>query len=306
MKVFVTGGTGFVGRFLVGALVDQGHQVKVLVRKKEDVALIKKMGAQPILGDLTSIRPKHGQRIDVVYHLAAIRSAWGHPWKDYYQTNVSGTVNLLEAFSKVKHFVFISSVKAAHPQTFYGKSKFQAEREALKFSKKEKLPLTIIRPAIVYGPRDDPSGMMPKLLRLIKNRRFLMVGGGENRLHLVYIDDLVQALLLVNKKRGKGRIYTIAGEKSIKLNRLVSLIAQEFKVRIIPIKIPLSLANLAGMVLEKLFQEEPIVTRNKVKTITEDIVYPITKAKKKLGYSPQVDYPEGIKKTADWYKKQWQ
>lgn len=306
MKVLVTGGTGFIGKFLVEALVQEGDQVKVLVRKEKDIALIKKLGAQPILGDLASINSKHLFEVDVVYHLAAIRTNWGRPWEDYYQTNVLGTKNLLTASKgKVKHFIFISSVKAVHPKTPYGKSKLLAEKEALKFSRKERLSLTIIRPAIVYGPKDDPSGMMPKLLRLIKSGLFITIGPGKNRLHLVYIDDLIQALLSAAKKRGQRRIFTIAAERPIELNRLVSLIAQEFKVKVIPIKIPVFLAKFVGMMMEKVFRNKPVVTRNKVEMITEDGVLRINKAKKELGYSPKVDYPEGIKKTVNWYKKQW-
>ena len=306
MKILVTGGTGFIGQFLVKALVQRGDQVKVLVRQKKGINLMKKWGAEPILGNLTTLKPRDLHGIDVVYHLAAIRTSWGHPWEDYYQTNVLGTRNLLAASQgKVKHFILMSSYKAVHPKSPYGQSKFLAEKEAVKFFKKEKLPLTIIRPAIVYGPRDDSSGMIPKLFRLIKNRIYITVGSGKNRLHLVYIDDLIRALLLAAKKKGRGRIYTIAGERPIELNQLVSLIAQEFKVKLLPVKIPLLFANLTGAILEPFFKEEPIVTRNKVKTLTENTVFRIDKAKREIGYLPQVDYLEGIKKTVAWYQKQW-
>lgn len=310
MKVLVTGGTGFIGKHLLKALVSQGYKVEVLVRKTEDQEKVKKFGAKAILGnlgDLKSLR-KIVSRVDICYHLAAIRNDWGYSWKDYSQDNVEATRNLLTALSgQLKHFIFISSVKASHPTTLYGKSKLQAEKIVLEFFSKKSLPLTIIRPAIVYGPEDSYSGMMPKLIRLIKNGRFLMVGDGENRLHLVYINDLVQAFLLAAKRLGQGKIYTIASEKPLKLKDLVNLISNELKVKILPLKIPIVFAKITGMILEKIYpllsKNEPLVTRNKVETITGDHIYDISYAKKELGFSPQVDYPEGIKKTINWYKQ---
>lgn len=308
MKVLITGGTGFIGKQLVKACIKKGDQVTVLTRSSRSQGRIKKVGATPLVGKMDNLAflKKAIKGMEIVYHLAAIRSDWGYSWKEYYQANVLGTKNLLTAsLGQVKHFILVSSVKADEPTTLYGKSKLQAEKIALQFFKRKNLPLTIIRPAIVYGPGDSASGMMPKLIKLIRKGFFLIVGSGKNRLHLVYIDDLIQALLLAAEKKGRGRIYIVAGQKPIKLKKLVSLIAKECRARVFPFKVPIPLANLAGLVLEKLFSCEPPVTRHKVKTITADKIYDISKTRKELGYSPKIDYYQGAKKTVRWYLKRW-
>lgn len=306
-KVFVTGGTGFVGQNLIKALVRKGFAVKALVRKRKDFTFIKKLGAFPVLGDLSSIKSKDLKDIDIVYHCAAIRADWGYTWDDYYRSNVLGIKNLLEAsLNQVKHFIFVSSVKAAHPNTLYGKSKLWAEKEALKYYREKNLPLTIIRPTIVYGPGDDQSGMMVKFIKLIKNHFFMTIGSGENRLHLIYIDDLVKGFLLAGQKKGKGQIYNLAYQKPIKIKDLVSLIAQILGVWQWPFKLPFALAMSVGFILEKLGKgNEPVINRNKVRLITSDFVYQIEKTQKELGFSPKTDYPEGLQKTIEDTLKKW-
>lgn len=307
MKIFITGSTGFIGKFLLKALLNQKDELITLVRDEKKAKKLEKEKVKVILGNLDekNTLQKTLIGIDLVFHLAAIRNDWGYSWEEYYRTNVLGTKNLLKAAykNKVKHFIFVSSVKAAHPSTPYGKSKFLAEKEVLKYFKKG-LPVTIIRPAIVYGPNDHFSGMMPKLLRLIKKGLFLIVGTGENRVHLVYIDDLIKALLLASQKSGFGKIFIIASEKPIKLKDLTSLIANQFKVKLLPFKVPLFLANITGLILEKLFKNfniEPVVTRNKVKTITADEVYDIALAQKELNFVSKINYKDGLKKTIEWY-----
>lgn len=312
MRIFVTGGTGFIGKHLVRALVKNGHQVQVLVRKKEDLTGVQKLGAKGVLGDLEDKRflREALSGYGLCYHLAAIRSDWGYSWQDYYHTNVELTRNLLEAAAgQIKQFILISSVKADHPITPYGKSKQEVEKLALNSFRKKNLPITIIRPAIVYGPGDSFLGMMPKLIRLIKNARFITVGSGKNRLHLLYVDDLIQALILAGKSLGTGEIYTIASEKPITLNALTSLVAQKLKVKILPVKIPVFLANFAGIVFERLYPlvslNEPPITKSKVQTITYDKIYDISKAQKELGFAPYINYEEGIELTIDDYLKRW-
>lgn len=302
MKILVTGGTGFIGNYLVKYLKKKNNEIFVLSRNKKNVDLINSLGAIPLVGDIKDKKflIKCLTGVDICFHLAAIRSDWGYSWDDYYQANVVFTENLLKAsVGKIKHFIYLSSVKAIIPDTPYGKSKLLGEKMALKYFTQQNLPLTIVRPAIVYGPGDDPSGFMNKLISLIMSGKFLIVGSGKNLFQMVYISDLIDALWLAMKEKGKGNVFTIAGKDSVALNNLVSIIKDNLGKNIIPLKIPVCIAKIIGLLTEKLFpyisQKEPIITRNKVRILTESKVYDISKAESLLSYRPKVGCKEGIK-----------
>lgn len=305
MKIFLTGATGFIGYALVGALVQEGHNVKVLIRNKADQNKFVNLKVEVIVGSLDddSLLNRELEGIDVVYHLAAIRRDWGHSWSSYRQTNVFLTEKIVTAaVRKVKHFILISSVKANNPESNYAMSKKEAEDITRRICICNRLPLTIIRPAIVYGPGDHRDGMIPKLIGLIKSRKFFIVGNGQNRIHLVYITDLISALVSAGSKKGNADTYTIAGEKPITLSCLAELIARELKTPIFPLKIPYFLAYFSAFLFELAckslsLKTEPLLTVGKLKTITQDHIYDIKAAKEKLNFSPKVNYQDGIKKT---------
>ena len=155
--------------------------------------------------------------IDRVFHLASIRgSGWSFCDEKVYRVNVGMTQNLLEASLRegVRQFVYISSVSVyghpcggpidedypCSPKTRYGMTKHRSETLVREFHEREKLPMTIVRPVITYGPRDS-EGMVQKLCSLINSRRYLTVGNGENRIHLIYIDDLIEGLMLAINHR---------------------------------------------------------------------------------------------------------
>ena len=305
MNIFLTGGTGFIGYALVGALVQDGHNVKVLIRNKADRNKFVNLKVKIIIGDLDDdiLLSRELKGIDIVYHLAAIRRDWGYSWSSYCQTNILLTEKVVRAaVGKVKHFILVSSVKAKTPESNYARSKKEAEDTARRICLSSRLPLTIIRPAIVYGPGDHHDGMIPKLIGLIKSRKFFIVGNGQNRIHLVYITDLISALVSAGNKNGNADIYTIAGEKPITLSCLAELIARELRTPIFPVKIPYFLAYFSALLFELVsksldLKAEPLLTVGKLKTITQDHTYDIKAAKEKLNFSPKVNYQDGIKET---------
>jgi len=214
-RIFVTGGTGFIGQHLVKALLKGKEQVFVLARSRERARNLEKIGAKIVLGNLNSINflKKNLKNIDVVYHLAALRGEW-HNKKEFEKNNVLTTKNLLQAsLGQVKHFIFSSSVSVLgypeklpanenfplKPETLYAKSKAAGEKYAHEFSKMG-LPITIVRPSVVYGPKDY-SGMILKLAKLIKKGSFPIIGGGKSKLHLIYIDDLITGLIKIKSKK---------------------------------------------------------------------------------------------------------
>ncbi|NIM47629.1 MAG: NAD-dependent epimerase/dehydratase family protein [Candidatus Aenigmarchaeota archaeon] len=324
MKIFVTGGTGFIGSHLVKALVSEGNQVFVLTSKKEKIKEVENLGAEAVLGHLKSLAflKKVLKGIEEVYHLAAIRDRWGTNRQEYQEVNVLGTKNLLEASkkNKIKHFIFCSSVTVLGypeetpicesspcvPKTLYGQSKHQAEQLVKRYQKKG-LPTTIIRPTVAYGP-GDTAGMMLKLCKLVKEKKFKIVGNGKNRLHLIYVDDLINGLFLARNPRTFGQTYILTYKNSITVNELVKLVASILKVKISLQYVPLRFAKIVGFLMENFYyvvriKKEPLVTRSKVDLFTKNQIYDVSKAKKELGFSSKIGYREGVKKTIHWYKK---
>ncbi|CUT00042.1 NAD dependent epimerase/dehydratase family protein [Candidatus Kryptonium thompsonii] len=170
MKALVTGGTGFIGSHLVDELLNRGYEVRCIVRDTSNLKWLNGKDVEIFKGSLFDIDflKKAVEDVDYVYHIAGVTK--GKNYQDYYRGNVETTQNLLEAClenQKLKKFVLASSLAAVgpgddaipvdetrqyNPITSYGKSKAEAEKVTLSF--KDKLPITIVRPPSVYGPRD--------------------------------------------------------------------------------------------------------------------------------------------------------
>ncbi len=328
MKVLVTGGTGFLGRHLVRALLERGYQVRVLIHHEADGL----DGVELAGGDLTRAASlwRAVEGMDVIYHLAAIRDRWGLPYAAYQAVNVEGTRHLLEAAAgRVSRFVYCSSVGVlGHPGGLnidesypyapgdgkynYSHTKALAEQLALEYG--NRLAVTIVRPVITYGPGDE-WGMMTKLVTMLATGRFIPVGDGRNHLHLAYVSDTIQGLILAGEsERAAGQTYIIAGPSPVSLNELLDKICAILDASRPRSHAPLALAKAVGGLLEGFYTlkkalglevggESPFLTRDKVDTLTINRSFDISKACAELGYRPQVDYDRGLKTTIEWYRE---
>jgi nucleoside-diphosphate-sugar epimerase len=334
MKMLVTGGTGFLGSHLVRALLKGGHEVRALVRQGSDVEKLK--GAELVYGDLTEpggLR-RAVEGVETVYHLAAIRDKWGTPYQAYYTVNVKGTRHLLDAAAGcVDKFVYCSTAGVArypgnlqadesllhnidgHGQHCYHHTKALAEQLTLEYARTGQVPATVVRPTIVYGP-GDTWGMMTKLVTMLAQGRFALVGDGRNHLHLVYVDDVIGAFFLAGESsRSVGQVYIIAGPSLITLNNLVAKVCALLGVRTPRWRIPVRIAKAAGWILERAYLikgelgisalgETPFLTRDKVDTLAVNRGFSSAKAQRELGYHPIVGYDEGLRHTIDWCQSQ--
>ncbi|MBE0525017.1 MAG: SDR family NAD(P)-dependent oxidoreductase, partial [Methanosarcinales archaeon] len=254
MKVFVTGGTGFTGGHLVRRLVKEGHDVGVLARKTSNTQLLEKHGVEIITGDITDkdMVKKAVNGFDRVYHIAAMyREGGGISEKPFWDVNVEGTKNMLEAsvHANVDRFIHCSTGGVHgniskppanesypyNPGDVYQKSKLEGEKLALDYFARG-LPGVVIRPTGIYGPGDL---RFLKLFKSIQTGKFVMIGNGEVLYHLVYIDDLVEGFVLCGKKDiAVGQTYIIGGERYISLNKLVEIIANSLGVKEPKIRFP--------------------------------------------------------------------
>lgn len=324
-NILVTGGTGFIGSHTIDALINQGFRVRCLVRKKDNLSYIQehveKNKVELAYGDITDLESlkESVKGIDTIYHFVAISGKQNIPEKAYWEVNYQGTLNILEAAktTSLERFIHCSSVGVMgnlqkipadesapyNPTNTYEKTKMEAEKAVLKMIKEEQFPAVIIRPAIVYGPRNAPSNMA-RMFAAIKNGTFFIIGSGNNYWHMTYVTDVAEAFLLAGTKRGiEGEIFIVAGEKPYTMNEITAQIAQEEKVPS-PKHLPF-LPTLIGSyflgLAHHLFRIKVPIEPSGVYFLTNHRAYDITKAKKILGYAPKVGLKEGIAETVNWY-----
>ncbi len=261
-KIFVTGGTGFIGSHLVEALLRQGHSVSCLARDPANLRWLSGAMIDVKAGDCT--RPDtlaHAvAQASVVIHAAGLTKA-KRP-ADYYAVNHIGTRNLLEACARynpgIEKFIVVSSQAAAgpspdgnpvmdsdtpHPVSDYGRSKLLAEQEALVY--KDRFPVVILRPSVVYGPRDRD---MFELFRWAARGLTLEITGKERFLNFCYVDDLVQALCLaVEKPAPSGSVYFAAESRPYSWTEFRESLLTAGSVKALAVKIPYAAAYLIGL-----------------------------------------------------------
>ena len=327
MNVLVTGATGFTGGHLAQHLIGHGDTVRALVRPQSrdrfDRSALPARGVIAYEGDLIDAgslgRAMEG--VDVVYHIAATYREAGQPDSAYRAINVDGTRNLLEvarAF-EVRRVVHCSTGGVHghiehppanedapfNPGDVYQETKLAAEQLAREFGAANDIDVVVARPIGIYGPGDT---RFLKMFRGVARRRFPMIGNGQAFYHLTYIDDLVEGFRLCGTvPSAKGRTYILAGPRYTTLEQLVHLVAKELNVAPPKVHFPVWPFWTAGLLCELVcvpLRIEPPIYRRRVDFYTKSRAFDTTRAKTELGFAPQVDLEDGIKRTANWYRSE--
>jgi nucleoside-diphosphate-sugar epimerase len=320
MLVGVTGGTGFIGRHLVTSLVKHNAHVRVLTRRPEILGQLWPKGdVEPWAGDLTVPETLRGfaHSARVVYHLAGeVRDA-----NCYDMVNVTGTKNLLKACldNELKKFVHLSSVATigassagvvdestpCHPKNAYERSKLAGEQVVLSAFKESQLPVTVIRPTIVFGEGTNQNhDSLVSLLSAIKKGCFRFVGTGKSSFNYIYIGDVVRAcLFLAETDKATGKVYIVSD--SCSLRAFVGAAVEFMDVRM-PGSVPTWLAYTIAIGFEmaaKLTHFSPPLTVGRVRALTSRVVYSSDKLREELGFSPPIGWREGLRRTLEWYNR---
>ena len=320
-KILVTGATGFVGSHLVDHLLERGRSVRCLVRKSSNLRYVKDPMIDLAYGGLDDSTDwdEAFADVDVIYHVAG--TTFARRARDYFTVNHQGTEALLaEALKRrdhIKRFVYISSLAAVGPArdgtpvnedtspapiTPYGRSKLMAEEAVRVVS--DLLPVTIVRPPAVYGPRD--YGIF-EFFKAVKGGMFPMIGRSEKRVSLVHARDLANGIVLAGESEASvGRTYFISSEDNYSMRAVADLMAALMRRRLRAFTIPRPLAYGAAAAAEAaaaLMGRPPVINRDKVTDLSQTgWTCSIERAQSELGYNPQVQLEEGLRETIAWYK----
>jgi dihydroflavonol-4-reductase len=323
LKVLVTGGTGFIGSHLVEALLQKGAHVRCLLREPSNLKWLKGLPIESVRGncnDEASLR-EAVKGIDQVFHLAGVTKAVRE--ESYFEVNGYGTDNLIHACLKenplLRKFIYLSSQAAAGPSrdgcgkresddcepvSPYGQSKRMGEEFALAHS--HQLPLVILRPSAVYGPRERD---IYTYVKLVSKRMKPCIYGQNPRLSLVYVEDVVQAMLLASEiKDPKGEIFFVSDGHEYPLEEIGDVFAQAMGVRAVRIRVPHWVFYRAATFFEsvsKISRKPPLISKGKVEEIVQkDWVCDITRARDLLCFEPRITLAQGARLTVDWYKNE--
>ena len=328
LNILVTGATGFVGGHVAEACVARGHAVRTIARPSSDTALLDQLGVAIHRGDLTdpeTVR-KAVEGIDAIVHCAAKVGDWG-PVEDYRPVNVDALRSLLEAcYNKpLKRFIHISSLGVYSARHHYGtdeneplpprhmdgytQTKVEAEHLALDAHRLHGTPVVVLRPGFIYGPRDRT--VLPKLAANLKRGVVRYISDPSKlAMNTIYIGNLVDAIFLaLDHPEAVGQVYNLTDGEFVSKRRFFETIADGLGLPRPSGRVPLFMAKLIARVLEgrarrRGHKTPPRVTQARVKLIGLNLDFSIEKAKRDLGYSPRVNFEQGMKETLDWFKAQ--
>jgi dihydroflavonol-4-reductase len=318
MKVAVTGASGHIGSCLVRELKKQGAGIKALVYDSRsgldetDVELVQGNLLEP--ESLVNLC----EGVDVVFHLAAQIAIDNRSSAQVYETNVTGTKNIIKAANQAgsKKFIHFSSIHAFQigspgqtlnesrslvetNKTIYEFTKAEGEREVMK-AVKEGLDAVILNPTAVIGPFDYKGSLLGQaLLKIYQNKLPFLVSGGYN---WVDVRDVVSASIRAIESGRKGENYILSGEFCT-LQELSAMISKISGCKI-PVNVPVSMARLACpffKVLSLVTKKEPLYTYQSLDILVNSPAnISNEKAKRELGYEPR-SLEQTLKDTFDWY-----
>ena len=326
-KVFVTGGTGFIGTRLVNELIRRGHTVHILRRPTSNIDGLVGERIRFFVGDLEQLDTirKGMEGCQQVYHLAAYAKNWARDSTVYYRSNVDGLCDVCEVAKSlgVERMVFTSTFVTCGPAasgevgderrycseaeccTDYQASKTIGEKQAREYAA-QGFPVVIVNPTRVYGPGKLTEGnSVSRVIDLYDRGRFpFLLNHGVNVGNYAFVDDVVQGLILTMERGRIGERYILGGE-NVSLKRLFQLIDEIGGKRHIQINVPSRIALIYSRLEEEMAKwvyHYPLITTGWVNTFLQDWTYSSVKAEKELGYKI-TPLREGIRITLEWLRQ---
>lgn len=319
--IALTGASGLLGGALARRLREDGVPLRLLLRKPH-AEWQSGPGIEVIIGELDDgdALDRLVEGVDAVVHVAAMYRNDG-PREDFLKANTEGTCNLLAAAqrARVRRFVYCSTIgvhgSVEHspsdeeapfaPRDNYQESKLLAEQACRAAVGQTPTEIVILRPCGIYGPGDT---RMLKMFRMLNKGRFVLVGKCEANFHPVYIDDLVDGFVRAVRAPGiDGEAFILGGPEYLPLGDYVGVAAAALGVPGPRIRIPYRLMETAARLCESVsgaIGVEPPLHRRRLTFFKHNRAFSIEKARKRLGYDPQVGLEEGFRRTVAWYRQQ--
>ena len=322
-RVLVTGAAGFTGLALARSLAAAGRPVRGLVRRASSAPELAEAGVEVITGDVRdeSVVRTALRDVEVVYHLAAVFRRASVPDSEYRSVHVDATRLLVEAAAEAgaRRVVHCSTVGVHgdvqgdvpatedapfHPMDIYQQTKLEGEWMARETARRVGMQVTVVRPGPIYGPGDR---RLFKLIGGVARRRFRLLGDGRPRFQMVYVDDLIDGMLLAgDHPEADGRTYILTGTEAPTLAELVNEIAEVAQVPPPRLRLPVWPFWLLGAACEAIcipLRIEPPVFRRRVKFFTSNRWFDTSRARRELGFTPKVHLREGLVRTLESYRR---
>lgn len=321
MKALVTGGGGFLGRYIVEQLVGRGNDVRVFSR--QHYRELEPLGVEALCGDLRDRDAVAAAvaGVDMVFHVAAVPGVWG-PWRHFYEINTLGTQHVIDACRRhaVPRLVYTSSPSVVYdgrphcgadeslpyPDSYlchYPHTKALAERAVLAANAAD-LSTVALRPHLIWGPRDNH--LIPRLIRRARAGRLRRVGEGTNLISMSYVENVADAHLLAADSLSPeaphaGRAYFVNEPEPVRMWEWIDELLQ--RAGLAPLKRTISpgTAHRVGAVCEFLFRlvgtrREPPMTRFVAAQLSSSHFYSVAAAQRDFGYRTLVPVDEGMRR----------
>jgi dihydroflavonol-4-reductase len=326
MRLLVTGGTGFIGSHLAEEGRRRGAEVAVLgltdrPEERANADRLAGQGVEVISGSITDAElcSRAARGATHIFHLAVAMREGGKKDEFFEAVNLEGTRRLLEAAAeaRVERFVYCSTIgifghrvpgvtredAPLAPGNVYERTKVAGERMVRELAPPRGLPFVILRPADVYGPRDQ---RLLKLFRGVSRGRFPLFGSGAGRRHMIYVDDVVSAFFLAcDRSEALGEALILAGPRPCTLRELIELVRRGTGVSRFGVQLPLAPMLAAAAVVEdvcRVLHLDPPIYRRRMDFFRSDSEFDTSRARRVLGWSPRVELPDGVGRTLEDYR----
>jgi nucleoside-diphosphate-sugar epimerase len=315
-RAFVTGGSGFIGRRLIRALISKGWKVRALARSRASAEAVSAAGAEPVEGDLSDLDAMRSGADDCTFafHAAAHLGEWG-PRSEFERVNVGGTRNVLRACREagVRRFVHVgteAALLAGQPlvridetaplrpdsKAAYSATKAMAE-QAVREANGDGLETVVVRPRLVWGVGD--TTILPSLVKAIESGRFAWIGGGRHLTSTTHVDNVIHGLVLGAEKGKPGSVYFVTDGEPVVFREFIAELVGTQGVKVPDRNIPAPLARLVAGASERVWgtfhlKGTPPVTRLAYWLSALETTIDISRARSELGYEPVRSIEDGM------------
>lgn len=317
MRVFVTGGSGFVGQRLIAALKARGDEVRALARSDKAAGTVRAAGAEPVRGDLDEAEAlRRGMEgCDAVVHSAAMVKMWGAP-EEFFRVNVEGTQRVLDAAraAKVKVLVHVGSeamfvggrpivqadeswTRPEKPLGLYPLTKGLAEERVRAANGQDGLRTVVVRPRFIWGKGD--VSVLPEIIEKVRKGQFRWIAGGRYQTSTCHVANVVEGILLAIEKGRGGEAYFLTDGPPVEFRAFITWMLDTAGVKAPEGELPRGVAHVLATVAETVWRVlplggEPPLHRSVLRLIGEEVTVNDAKARLELGYVGHMTHEAGL------------